>query len=393
MNAQDIVVAIDPFSYHFENDRLFDSNFAPHQGGENIMAPYVHLKQWFAERNVRVHTADRLLRGEVGGTHNVFISFGLQERYKHLANRNDVALSAFFGFECPVVAPGQYSRLHRVAAHFKRVYSFSDAQSLAPLLKRRLNLCHFCLPYPLDTIRDDLWGLSNRKFLVMINHHRAPALAWNELYTERFRAIEFFARNDELELYGRGWDGAPYQPRIAWLPGTAQRLIRFSQNRWYRFRPLPYMTAARRVWKGFVQSKLDVLGQYTFSICFDNTKVNGWITEKIFDCFVAGCIPVYWGAPDIVQYVPQDCFIDMRRFDDYSELRNFLKGLGAAHIRSYKEAARDFMTSPKFRPFTKQTFTERLGRIVEEDTGTTLGVTPAGGDATARTQQSTAFQP
>ena len=371
MDAHDIVLAIDPFSYHFERDKLFDQSMAALQG-EDIMAPYVHLKRWFADREVRVHTADRLLHGEVGGRLNIVISFGLQKRYKQLARRKDVILSAFFAFECPVVDPAQYSRLPETGRYFKRVYSFSDSASLAPLLRGPVPLEHFCLPYPSDGIREDLWRQEDRKFLVMINHHRAPALAWHELYTERFKAIEFFARTNEIDLYGRGWDGAPYQPRIAWLPGTVQHGIRLVQKQWYRSRPLPYMTAARRVWKGFVPSKVRVLGDYTFCICFDNTLVNGWITEKIFDCFAAGCIPIYLGAPDIADYIPADCFIDMRRFSTYADLRGFLKDLGRQRIHGYKNAAREFMASPRFRPFTKQTFTERLGRIVEEDSGVSL---------------------
>ncbi len=62
----------------------------------------------------------------------------------------------------------------------------------------------------------------------------------------------------------------------------------------------------------------------------------------------------------------------MRQFRNYSDLRDFLKGLPPQRIRAYKEAAREFMRSSRFRPFSKQTFTERLGRIVEEDTGVSL---------------------
>ena len=42
-----------------------------------------------------------------------------------------------------------------------------------------------------------------------------------------------------------------------------------------------------------------------------------WITEKIFDCFYAGTIPVYLGAPDVARWLPPECFIDMRRFGGY----------------------------------------------------------------------------
>ena len=76
LSPSDVMLCIDPFTYHFEHDVLFDAGFASLQG-ENIMAPYIHLREWFAARGVRVHTADRLLRREVGAKVNVVMSFGL----------------------------------------------------------------------------------------------------------------------------------------------------------------------------------------------------------------------------------------------------------------------------------------------------------------------------
>jgi hypothetical protein len=58
--------------------------------------------------------------------------------------------------------------------------------------------------------------------------------------------------------------------------------------------------------------------------------LDGWITEKIFDCFYSGTIPVYLGAPDIDDWIRADCFVDMRGFSDFAELRAFLKQLSPA---------------------------------------------------------------
>jgi len=38
--------------------------------------------------------------------------------------------------------------------------------------------------------------------------------------------------------------------------------------------------------------------------------------EKWFDCLVAGCVPVYFGAPNIAEFAPApDSYVDARRFD------------------------------------------------------------------------------
>ena len=372
MNPSDVVVFIDPFSRHFERDMLFEQPERMKTEAEEIMAPFIHLRERFAERGIRVHTADRLERRECGGRLNILMSFGLMQRYKRLAERSDVVLSAFFAFESPVVEPSMYEGLPEICRHFKRVFSFSDSDSLQPVTKHSLKLEPFCLPYPFDEIRDDVWQRGDRRFIVMINHNKLPALYWQELYTQRPAAVEFFARYDEIDLYGQGWDAPPFQMGTTWKPATLQRAERLLQQQWQRLRPNRQLQAARRVYRGAVKSKIQTLGDYTFCLCFENVALSGWITEKIFDCFVAGTVPVYWGASDIEQHVPTDSFIDMRRFRDYSELRTFLKSLRPADIQAYKEAGRDFMSSARFIPFKKQTFADLLTTIVEEDASISL---------------------
>jgi hypothetical protein len=50
------------------------------------------------------------------------------------------------------------------------------------------------------------------------------------------------------------------------------------------------------LWNEFGNDKLAYLQQYCFNICAENGDVEGFVTEKLFDAVIAGCIPVYWGA-------------------------------------------------------------------------------------------------
>jgi alpha(1,3/1,4) fucosyltransferase len=54
---------------------------------------------------------------------------------------------------------------------------------------------------------------------------------------------------------------------------------------------------------------------------------NGYINEKIFDSFVARCVPIYYGADNITDYVPQDCFINRRQFRSESEYLKYIKAI------------------------------------------------------------------
>ena len=53
----------------------------------------------------------------------------------------------------------------------------------------------------------------------------------------------------------------------------------------------------------------EYISKYKFMICFENTYADGYVTEKIARCFVAGVIPIYIGDPKIANYFDQKAFI------------------------------------------------------------------------------------
>lgn len=61
---------------------------------------------------------------------------------------------------------------------------------------------------------------------------------------------------------------------------------------------------------------LNVLNKYKFIICFENSYGNGYITEKIFNCFFARAIPIYKGSPIVTNYFNSDAFISIQNTDD-----------------------------------------------------------------------------
>lgn len=52
----------------------------------------------------------------------------------------------------------------------------------------------------------------------------------------------------------------------------------------------------------YVTEKIDTLRDYMFSITIENNKKDFYFTEKIFDCFATGTIPIFWGCPSIGHY-------------------------------------------------------------------------------------------
>jgi hypothetical protein len=63
-------------------------------------------------------------------------------------------------------------------------------------------------------------------------------------------------------------------------------------------------------------AKQGVIARYKFTLAFENSICRDYVTEKFFDCLLAGSVPVYLGAPNIDEFAPgDDCFIDASRFE------------------------------------------------------------------------------
>lgn len=357
-------------SHHFLRDKFFDSGTVP-TGGDDLQAPWRHVRDSFARLNVPVHTLDMLPDTAEPGVKKVVFSVSGQQRYDVLARTKDVILSAYLALECPAVEPRIYRRLPTVAKHFRRILSWSDSDALLPFTGTRVPTQRFLWPQSYSQVHETHWARRDRGFLVMINSNKLPRLYVKELYTARLAAVEYFHRYGEIDLYGPNWNRMPNRVGKTWIPATAMRMYRVLWEGKQRIRPNPIYAAAAEAWKGKAASKAETLSRYNFALCFENQALKGWITEKLFDCLFAGTVPVYWGATDVNDFVPAEAFVDMRQFKDFGELRYFLHQLSPTEVQRYRDAGRAFVNSDRFQPFRMQTLSALFARIVAEDTGIT----------------------
>lgn len=103
------------------------------------------------------------------------------------------------------------------------------------------------------------------------------------------------------------------------------------------------------LWEGYGNDKLAFLKECRFTICPENEDTPYYVTEKIFDVFIAGSIPIYTGAannpePDIINH---DAVLFWDRNDKNSNevCRNEVRRL--KEDEKYYEA---FISQDKFLP-------------------------------------------
>ncbi|MGI0011511.1 MAG: glycosyltransferase family 10 domain-containing protein, partial [Nitrosopumilaceae archaeon] len=73
--------------------------------------------------------------------------------------------------------------------------------------------------------------------------------------------------------------------------------------------------------------------------------MDGYITEKIFDCLYAGTIPLYLGAPDISEIIPDNAYVDCRKFSSWHQMWDEICNMPENQIESMRQAGLDFLTS------------------------------------------------
>ena len=94
------------------------------------------------------------------------------------------------------------------------------------------------------------------------------------------------------------------------MVGGHRRRLRFVEEL-QRLSPMP------RYGRGFrdLPDKWDGLAPFRYSVAVENSRHDHYWTEKIADCFLAGTVPIYWGAPNIKDYFPADAMIVIDSLD------------------------------------------------------------------------------
>jgi hypothetical protein len=76
--------------------------------------------------------------------------------------------------------------------------------------------------------------------------------------------------------------------------------------------------------------KLPYLSTYKFSLLVENSKAEGYFTEKIIDCFAARTVPIYWGDPTIDTHFNSKGIIPFSNVKELKKLLIELKDPAAA---------------------------------------------------------------
>ena len=119
-------------------------------------------------------------------------------------------------------------------------------------------------------------------------------------------------------------------------------------------------------YKGKVDNLYDVMRYYQFNFCPENSRFEGYVTEKPINTMLCGSVPVYLGAYDIQKYIPKGCFVNWTNFANIKELITYIKYMGKSEYQSYRKNMKEFITTDKSKAFSSVEFAKKLIKIIEE---------------------------
>lgn len=307
-------VGLVPFYSAQENNVIFDSLIETNIYGQK--EPFLYLREFLLKDNIELETINRKRISKYDAV--VFLRLDILTIVKCLILRRQIL---YLSFEPPVI-----QRLHNkenlllISKIFDKVLTWND-----DIID---NFRIFKFYYPVSEVGLDITSLpfDKKKLLTIISANKNSSNK-NELYSERKKAISYFSNKlTDFEFYGRSWNSDEFAK-----------------------------------YKGEIKDKIDVLRNYKFALCYENeTNINGLVSEKILHAFIAKSIPIYYGASNIEEFVPKDCFIDFRDFDSYDKLYNYISNMNSEIYYKYVLNIEKFMLSEDYNKFSTEYFSRTI---------------------------------
>lgn len=308
---------------------------------DNGYCSWVILRDTFLEHKFLMHTADVSIDSDVAFELHVDV------------HKADASVPCYLlMLETPQICP--VNGITENFERYRKVFTWNDALVVG------LRFVKANFPNPIHVYPVDGFAMRDR-FCCLISGNRSLDVQDDRiLYPERVKVIRWFEEHapQDFDLYGVGWD-IPVTPQG--LRGKLLRRLWRSVSYFVKLHPFPS-------YRGKVQHKREVLQRTRYSICYENVRdLQGYITEKIFDSFFSGSVPVYWGASNITDYIPADCFIDRRMFADTEAVYKHLKEITEEEFCGYQQRIATFLQSDAAFQFSSKAFAETIVTTIVQD--------------------------
>jgi hypothetical protein len=187
-----------------------------------------------------------------------------------------------------------------------------------------------------------------KKYFSVLFAANRPIINAASLYKHKINLINYFEKNcpSELLLFGINWD-INYFYKEKYLIILNKFLNYLKKINLHNF-----FFNKKKVYRGFFQNKIQKVSEAKFDFCIENSDYEGFLTGRIFHSFFAGTVPVYLGSKNIEKYIPNNTFVNFRKFKSIKSLHDYLSNMNNRTYNNYLKNIRIFLKSKKFYNFT-----------------------------------------
>jgi len=326
------------YANYYQPDRVENASFAEVDKHHTYNPPYTNrsLRASFLAQGIELNNPDVNIGKE--------ISFNLYHDGQDIAQDNS-APNYLIATENPYICPLNWDQDY--LQKFTGVFTWNSA------LLKLSNVTHLFIP---NQIRQEIFNPFAERaiFSCIINANKAfPKGLDSDLYKERIKVIRWYEKysSEHFSLYGLGWK----KPSPAFnLSEKISRRFKRLATQIYGYKPFPS-------YAGEIADKSEIYQRTKFAYCYENVAdLPNYISEKIFDCFFTGCIPIYWGSHTIEDHIPSSCFIDRRKFNSTGEVHQFLLSVDEKQYGIYQENIKKFLASPEAMQFDTSTYVSTI---------------------------------
>lgn len=320
--------AVVPWSHHFSKNEIF--NLTSEHNFDNRLNPFVCLKNSLLNVGHSINTID-YYNGNYDNL-DAILFFRIDYSVLYQAFKSGFkGKMIYFAWEPPVVSKEHSAeQLIEFLNIFDCVMTWNDDL----VDDNKFYKINFPQWFEVNTEKYQTIDFSNKKLLTNISMDKSSTHV-NELYSARKTVIDFFENNfsEDFDFYGMRWDKGIFKN-----------------------------------YKGMCNDKLKVYSKYKYAICFENMKnSNGYITEKLFDCFKAGIVPIYMGAPNIASYIPENCIIKYERFSSVAEMYQYISAIKEIEYEEIRNNISSFLASENIEVFEECFLRNQLFKVVNKN--------------------------
>lgn len=208
---------------------------------------------------------------------------------------------------------------HFLHAHFDHVLTYwkpllAADPTWATFCPHNTHHLDFANPKDVEQLHDPLAKCDDKSVcMVLERRNLSGAYAINGTALQCLDGLrERFVKDlRAVTVYGRGWDS---------YKGSANVTVGHTRGKEADRKP-----------------SVELIKHFTFNIIVENCDADGYVSEKLYDCLIAGAIPLYYGNNNDDVGIPRDVYVDLRQFESPADLQGFLDSLSLDDIRRMKQ--------------------------------------------------------